>query len=111
VELVGREAECAHIDQLLAAVCGGESSVLKVRGEAGIGKTELLGYAAGQASGFTVLGCSGVETESDSVYAGVYSLVRPILGHLGDARPADPGTDALPVALRAALEKVRGHAA
>ena len=68
----------------LATVRGGESSVLVVRGEAGIGKTALLGYAAGRAAGFTVLGCSGVETESDLVFAGVYSLVRPILGHLGE---------------------------
>jgi len=44
--LFGRERECAAIDQLLEASARGESTSLVFRGEAGIGKTALLGYAA-----------------------------------------------------------------
>ena len=41
-DLVGRERELAALDGCLARVAGGESAVLLVVGEAGIGKTSLL---------------------------------------------------------------------
>ena len=44
--LVGRTAERDRIDALLAAARGGSSGILVLRGEAGIGKSALLGYAA-----------------------------------------------------------------
>src|SRR5262249_51816713 len=44
--MVGREEECAAIDRLLEVSAGGESSSLVLRGEAGIGKTSLLSFAA-----------------------------------------------------------------
>ena len=44
--LVGRERECARIDELLEGALVGESGSLVVRGEPGIGKTALLDYAA-----------------------------------------------------------------
>jgi predicted ATPase len=50
--LVGRRAECRVLDQLLEAVCTGQSRVLVVHGEPGAGKTALLEYLAGQAYGF-----------------------------------------------------------
>ena len=40
--LVGRSAEQATIDRLLAAAREGRSGVLVFRGEAGIGKSALL---------------------------------------------------------------------
>jgi hypothetical protein len=43
--LRGRDPECALLDDLIAAVRGGESRTLVVRGEAGIGKSALLSYA------------------------------------------------------------------
>jgi len=82
--LVGRESECTKIDRLLEAACAGDSGSLVVRGEAGIGKTALLAYAADRADAMTVLRCTGVESESDLVFAGLYGLVRPILAHLGE---------------------------
>ncbi|MFF3787190.1 ATP-binding protein [Streptomyces sp. NPDC001933] len=53
--LVGREAECEELDQLLAAVRAGESRSLVVRGEAGVGKSALLEYLTTAASDFRVV--------------------------------------------------------
>jgi DNA-binding CsgD family transcriptional regulator len=82
--LVGRKQECAQIDRLLANAVAGESGILVIRGEPGIGKTALLAYAAERASGMLVLRASGAEAESDLAFAGLYGLVRPILGHLDE---------------------------
>ena len=80
--LVGRERECAEIEGLLENAVAGESGTLVVRGEAGIGKTALLEYAAGRAGEMLVLRATGVEAESDLAFAGLYGLVRPILRFL-----------------------------
>ena len=55
IELVGRGAECTRIDRLLAGGRRGESGTLVLRGEAGMGKSALLGYAAGRSGDMTVL--------------------------------------------------------
>ena len=71
------------IDRLLARARGGVSGALVVRGEAGIGKTAMLEYAALQAGReTTVLRADGVETESDLPFAGLHGLLRPIFRHL-----------------------------
>ena len=80
--LVGRERACAVIDRLLDRAQSGESGSLMLRGEAGSGKTALLRYAASRAVGKTVLSVTGVEAESDLDFAGLHSLVRPIVGLL-----------------------------
>jgi DNA-binding CsgD family transcriptional regulator/tetratricopeptide (TPR) repeat protein len=82
--LVGRERECAAIDRLLEASARGESSSLVLRGEAGIGKTALLTYAAERGAGRRVLRTEGVEAESDLAFAGLYGLLRPIVEKLAE---------------------------
>ncbi|HEY7103126.1 MAG TPA: ATP-binding protein, partial [Mycobacteriales bacterium] len=47
--LHGRSAEQAYVDELLAGAGAGRSGVVVLRGEAGIGKTALLDYAAAAA--------------------------------------------------------------
>jgi hypothetical protein len=42
--LTGRRAECGVLDRLIEAVRAGESRVLVVHGEPGVGKTALLEY-------------------------------------------------------------------
>ena len=49
------------LDRLLEGVGTGQSAVLVIRGEAGIGKTALLRYATEQAPGFRVAQIAGVE--------------------------------------------------
>src|SRR5262245_15918042 len=82
--LVGREREAAVIERVLEASGRGRSGSLVVRGEAGIGKTALLAYAAGRAADRTVLRTTGVEAESDLPFAGLHGLLRPVLDKLSE---------------------------
>src|SRR3954462_6297966 len=95
--LLGRAAERHALDHLLDNVRGGQSAVLVVRGEAGVGKTALLHYCARQASGFRLARVAGVESEMELPFAGLHQLCAPMLGRLG-ALP-QPQQAALGVAL------------
>ncbi len=53
--LPGRRSECETLGRLVASVRAGESRVLVLRGEAGIGKTALLDHPRERASGFAKL--------------------------------------------------------
>ena len=92
-----RTAEREVLDRLLADGREGHSAVLVIRGEAGIGKTALLRYAARRASGFRVTQVTGAEAEMELPFAGIHQLCAPVLDHL-DALP-QPQQDALNVAL------------
>ncbi len=94
---VGRTSERELLDGLLARVRGGGSEALVIRGEAGIGKTALLRYAARQASGYRVAELTGVEAEMELAFAGIHQLCGAMLDRL-DALPA-PQREALSVAL------------
>jgi DNA-binding CsgD family transcriptional regulator len=85
--LVGRDAERRILDELVAAARDGRSATLVLRGEPGIGKTALLGYAELGAGGMTVLRSVGIESEHELPFAGLHQLVRPCLG-LVDRLPA-----------------------
>jgi DNA-binding CsgD family transcriptional regulator len=78
--LVGRVAECRQLDALLTSVRNGCSRSLVVRGEAGIGKTALLDYAASMAAGMRVLRAHGTEFEAELAFSALHELVRPLLG-------------------------------
>src|ERR671916_432466 len=81
---VGRERERARIDRLLQDARAGRSGAVLMHGEAGIGKTALMRWAIGQASGMRVLRARGIETESDIPFAGLAELVTPLLDRLDD---------------------------
>ena len=95
--LLDRTGEREVLDRLLAHAREGQSAVLVMRGEAGIGKTALLRYAARQASGFRVAQVTGVEAEMELPFAGIHQLCAPLLDQL-DALP-QAQQDALNVAL------------
>ena len=99
-----RTSEREVLDALLASARGGESAVLVMRGEAGIGKTALLRYAARQASGLRVAQVTGVEAEMELPFAGIHQLCAPLLDQL-DALP-QAQQDALNVALGLASGEV-----
>ncbi|MFK4119860.1 ATP-binding protein [Streptomyces longwoodensis] len=82
--LIGRRTECRLLDGLLADVRTGRSEVLVLRGEAGIGKSELLKYLIDRASGCRVVRASGVQSEMELSYAGLHQLCAPLLGRLDD---------------------------
>ena len=71
------------LDGLVEAVRAGESRVLVVHGEPGVGKTALLEYLAGQAAGGRVLRVAGVQSEMELAFAGLHQLCAPLLGRLG----------------------------
>src|SRR3954471_5915061 len=95
--LLGRAGERQQLDRLLDNVRAGQSAVLVIRGEPGVGKTALLHYCARQAAGFRVARVAGVESEMELPYAGLHQLCAPMLGRL-DALP-EPQRAALCVAL------------
>jgi DNA-binding CsgD family transcriptional regulator len=91
--LRGRRSECASLDRLLEDVRGGQSRVLVLRGDAGVGKTALLDYLAASASGCRIARSVGVESEMELAFAGLHQLCAPMLPHL--ARLPAPQRDAL----------------
>ena len=91
--LRGRRRECDVLDDLLAGVRTGESRVLVLRGEAGIGKTALLEHLAGNASGFRVARAAGVESEMELAHAGLHQLCAPFADRI-ESLPG-PQRDAL----------------
>src|SRR5690349_3025523 len=95
--LLGRSAECAAVDELLSAAREGRSRSLVITGEAGIGKSSLLEYAAASAEGMTVLSARGYESESEIPFAGLSDLLSPVLRVL--PRLPDPQAAALSSAL------------
>ena len=80
--LLGRPGEQETLRRLVGNVRGGQSAVLVLRGEAGIGKTELLRYLISQATGYTVARAVGVESEMELAFAGLHQLCAPMLGRL-----------------------------
>ena len=51
-------------------------------GEAGVGKTALLDYVAGHASGCRVARATGVQSEMELAFAGLQQLCKPLLDYL-----------------------------
>ena len=94
--LRGRHNEREVLNRQLQRVRAGESSVLVVRGEAGVGKTALLEYVAERASWCRIVRIAGVESEMELAFAGLHQLCAPILDGL-DGLPG-PQRDALRVA-------------
>jgi len=89
--LLGRNQERLAVDRLLAEARQGHSGVLALVGEAGIGKTALLEYAAGRADGMRLLRARGVESEAEVAFAGLAELLRPALTAI-DRIPAPQAT-------------------
>ena len=100
-ELRGRLDERGFLDRLIDAVRAGESQALVLSGEAGVGKTALLDYVAGHASGCRVVRATGVQSEMELAFAGLQQLCKPLLDHL----------DRLPGPQREALQTAFGLSA
>ena len=80
--LRGRNRECEALDGLLADLRAGQSQVLVLRGEAGVGKTALLDYVGERAAGCRIERAAGVESEMELAFAGLHQLCAPVLGSL-----------------------------
>src|SRR6266568_749177 len=94
--LVDRQRERQALDSLMEDLRSGRGRALVVRGEAGVGKSALLEYAAGAAPDMRVVRAVGVESEMELAFAGVHQLCAPLLDRL--ARLPAPQRDALGIA-------------
>jgi DNA-binding CsgD family transcriptional regulator len=100
-KLRDRLEERDTLDGLVDAVRVGESRVLVLRGEPGVGKTALLDYVSSQAAGCRVARATGVQSEMELAFAGLHQLCAPMLDRL----------EALPVPQREALRTAFGISA
>jgi AAA ATPase domain len=69
-----RASERDVLERLVAGVRAGESRVLVLRGEAGVGKTAVLGLLSTAAEGCRVARAAGVESEMELAFAGLHAL-------------------------------------
>ena len=80
--LLGRAAEQRELDLLIQHARAGTSGAVVLRGEPGIGKTALLGYAAERAGSMPILRATGIEAEAELAFGGLHALLRPLAGRL-----------------------------
>ena len=81
------------LNALVDGVRSGESRVLVLRGEPGIGKTALLDHIRARAVGCRVESAAGIQAEMELPFAGLHQLVAPMLD--GAARLPAPQRDGL----------------
>ena len=100
--MTDRHGERGALDRLVDSVRAGESRVLVVCGDPGVGKTALLEYLSGRASdaGCRVMRAVGVQSEMELAFAGLHQLCAPLLAR----------ADRLPAPQHAALRTVFGVA-
>lgn len=91
--ILDRRAEREALNRLVAEARAGTSGVLVVSGDAGVGKTALLGYLNAQATRCRIARAAGIESEMELAFAGLHQLCAPFLDRL-DRLPA-PQRDAL----------------
>jgi DNA-binding CsgD family transcriptional regulator len=99
--LLDRRRERDVLDRFVVGVRAGQSGVLVLRGEAGIGKTALLGHLSATAEGCRIARAAGVESEMELAFAGLHGLCAPMLSRLGH----------LPIPQREALSTAFGMSA
>ncbi|HEV7759812.1 MAG TPA: AAA family ATPase [Acidimicrobiales bacterium] len=96
--LVGREREVEVLTRLVEAARRGQSQVLVVQGDPGVGKTALVDHVVASATDARVLRAVGVESEMELPFAALHQLCSPVLDRL----------DGVPGPQRDALSKVFG---
>jgi DNA-binding CsgD family transcriptional regulator len=77
--LIGRHAETRALADFLDDVRSGQSRVLVLRGEIGMGKTALLDWVVARADDCQVLRSAGVQAEVELAFAGLHQLLAPVL--------------------------------
>jgi DNA-binding CsgD family transcriptional regulator len=93
-EFASRRPELTAVRELLRAAAAGRGGTLVIRGEAGIGKTELLEQALDAEPALRRIGAIGREFETELAFTALQDLCRPVL----------TGLESLPGPQRAALE-------
>lgn len=82
--LIGRDDELRTLDALVAGARLGRSGVLVLSGDAGIGKSALLGHLVDRAIGFHVLRWRATPDERDLPFAGLARILAPFVAGIDD---------------------------
>jgi DNA-binding CsgD family transcriptional regulator len=85
--LLGRTAERAVLDDLVAGATEARSGVLVLRGEPGVGKTALLDDIASRRGPLRLIRAAAIESEVELPYAGLHQLLYPLLDHFDRLPP------------------------
>jgi DNA-binding CsgD family transcriptional regulator len=103
--LMGRERELSALSDMIDGAPK-QGGALVIRGEAGIGKSSLLGAATGYASdkGLRILETMGVQSEAHIAFAGLHQVLHPILEEMDELPAPQRG------ALRCAFGMDQGEA-
>ena len=86
--LRGRAAECEALRGVISTVQAGSHQVLVLRGEAGVGKTALLGYVSELTSDFRCVQVAGVQSDMELAFAGLQQLCAPLMDRFDELPPA-----------------------
>ena len=87
--LLDRAGERDALERLVAGVRASQGRGLVLRGEAGVGKTALLGHLSAAAEGCRITRAAGVESEMELAFAGLHALCAHMLDRLpAAAKPA-----------------------
>ena len=76
--MIGRAEELSRIQRLIDGARDGATGAVVLEGEAGMGKTTLLGAARELADGFICLWARGVESEAALGHAALLELLTPV---------------------------------
>jgi DNA-binding CsgD family transcriptional regulator/tetratricopeptide (TPR) repeat protein len=90
--IIGRDAQLCLLDDVLAAATAGDPRIIVLAGEAGVGKTRLIGEleARARGRGFLVLHGESVEFGGEAFpYAPLVAALRDVPGDLVQALDAD----------------------
>ena len=99
MDLIGREPEIRQLQLFVNRISEGSGNALLLSGDPGVGKTSLLDFAVGLASGSGIrpLRATGSQFEADISYAALHQLLHPCLDVVPRLSPLFAG--ALNVAL------------
>ena len=81
-QLLDRDSQRRVLDRLVSSARAGESGVLVLRGDPGVGKTALLAHLEDRVAGCRVVRAAGVQSEMELAYAGLHRLLAPVLDRL-----------------------------
>ncbi|MEO3826599.1 AAA family ATPase [Actinomadura sp. B10D3] len=84
---MGRDREMDRVARLLDGVRAGRSGTLVLQGEAGIGKTALLGRIASGAGDMRLVRGAGIESETELAFSGLHLMLHAHIDRF-DALPA-----------------------
>ncbi|HEY6746506.1 MAG TPA: LuxR family transcriptional regulator [Mycobacteriales bacterium] len=89
--LIGRSGQTARIAAAMAQAAAGRAAALLLVGAPGMGKTALLEWARGRATGFQVVAVTGARPDRTLGWAGLLQVLRALPAELRRLPPGQAG--------------------